>query len=79
MITQYHRIVKIDNSRLTKAIFLWDRELAIQNPNISTWSSEVKNIFQNFGLGYFADNIELFPIKETIKTLQSNMKIKQLI
>ena len=45
MIRQYHRIIKMDNTRLTKAIFLWDRELSIQNPNISTWSSEVKNIF----------------------------------
>ena len=69
----------MDNARLTKAIFLWDRELSFQNQNISTWSNEVKNIFQNFDLGYFAENIELFPIKETIKTLQSNMKIKQLI
>ena len=78
MIRQYHRIIKMDNSRLTKAILLWDRELSSQNNLITTWSSEISRIFDNFNLGYFGENIELFPLKETIGTLKSNMKLKQL-
>ena len=77
MIRQYHRIIKMDSSRLTKVVLLWDRELGAQNNTICTWSGEILSIFENFDLGYFGENIELFPLKETIGTLKSNMKLKQ--
>ena len=77
MIRQYHRMVKMDNTRLTKAILLWDCELGRQNRNITTWSGEIRNIFEDFNLGYIGENIELFHLKETIKTINNNMILKQ--
>ena len=68
----------MNNLRLTKVIFLWDLELSRRHRNISTWSNEIKYIFNTFDLCYFAANIELFPIKETIETLQSKMIVKQM-
>ena len=79
MIRQYHRIIKMDNSRLTKIVLLWDQELSAQNNAITTWSSEIDNIFKNYNMGYFGENLELFPLKETIGTLKSNMKLKQTL
>ena len=77
MIRQYHRILKMENSRLTKVVLLWDRELCSQNNGINTWSGEIDTIFQNYNLGYFAENLNLFPLKEVIGTLRSNMKSSQ--
>ena len=77
MIRQYHRIVKMDNTRLTKKILLWDRALGQQNRNINTWSGEIKDIFEQFNLGYLGENIELFHLNETIKTIRNNMSLKQ--
>ena len=78
MVRQYHRTVKMNNTRLTKAILLWDHAFSRKHENISTWSIEIKDIFHNFELGYFAENIELFPIKETIKSLKCKMKLQQM-
>ena len=77
MIRQLHRIIKMENSRLTKVVLLWDLKFSEKFPQLSTWSSEVKEIFQNYGLGYFSDNLALFPIKEVIGTLKSKMKMRQ--
>ena len=77
MIRQLHRIIKMENSRLTKVIFLWDLKFSEKFPQLSTWSKEVKEIFGNYELGYFSDNLTLFPIKEVIGTLKSKMKARQ--
>ena len=77
MIRQFHRILKMQNSRLTKVILLWDLKFSELNPQCSTWSGEVREVFQNYGLGYFFDNLNLFPLKETIGTLRSRMKVRQ--
>ena len=78
MIRQFHRIMKMENTRLTKVILLWDRKFSERYDHLSTWSSETKAIFQNYELGYFSDNFNLFPLKETIGTLKSKMKVKQV-
>ena len=77
MIRQYHRIMKMENKRLTKVVLLWDCEFNRHNRNISTWSSEIKEIMENYDLGYLGDNIQLFPLKETITTLKNKMLLKQ--
>ena len=78
MIRQYHRICKMQNTRLTKVILLWDRKFSEENGNLSTWSSEISKIFQNNNLGYFSENMNLFPLHETIGTLRAKMKLKQV-
>ena len=73
-----NRIIKLENSRLTKVVLLWDRELGQQNRNtIKTWSGEVDNIFQKYNLGYLGQNIQLFPLRETINSLRNNMIANQ--
>ena len=77
MIRQLHRISKMENTRLTKVVLLWDLKFSDRFPQLSTWSREVKEIFSNYGLGYFSENLNLFPIKEVIGTLKSQMKFRQ--
>lgn len=45
MIKYWNRLIKMDNSRLTKKVFLWDKSLCKQN-----WSSEIKLLCQKVGL-----------------------------
>ena len=56
MIRQYHRILKMENTRLTKVIMLWGEKFSEKHDNLFTWSKEIKAIFENFNLGYFYDN-----------------------
>ena len=77
MVRQFHRIVRMDNTRLTKVVLLWDLEFGRHNPNISTWSREIKSIFEQNDLGYLGENTELFPLKETINSIKNNMILKQ--
>ena len=78
MIRQFHRMLKMDNSRLTKIILLWDIKFTEKYPQFSTWSSEVREVFQSCELGYFYENLALFPLKETIGSLKSKMKLMQI-
>ena len=75
MIRQYHRIIKMDNTRLTKSILIWDKQFFDEH-KFPTWSSEICSIFENYDMNYFSENLELFPLKETIKTLKTQMKLK---
>ena len=69
MVRHYSRVVRMDNGRLTKKVYLWDRSL--NNGNIiSSWSSEVKNTFYTCGLNSFFDNNTSFPLKRTIQTIK---------
>ena len=77
MIRQYHRILKMEDSRLPKVILLWDYKFSELNENVQTWSKEIRAIFQSYDLGYFSDNLSLFQLKDTIGTLQAKMKLKQ--
>ena len=77
MIRQFHRILKMENTRLTKMILLWDVKFTEKYPQFSTWSSEIKEVFQNCELGYLFENLTLFPLKETIGSLKSKMKLIQ--
>ena len=78
MIRQFHRIMKMDNTRLTKVVLLWDRKFSEKYENISTWSCEIKEFFQKYEMGYFSENLHLFPLKETIGTIKAKMKLKQM-
>ena len=76
MVRQYHRMVCMDGSKLTKHIYTWDRTLNDRNI-VNTWSNEVKSIFSNSGLlATFEANLPL-SLDLTIPTLKSAFKIKQ--
>ena len=66
----------MDDTRLAKSILVWDKTF-YNIHKLTTWSSEVKSIFQQFNMQYFSENLDLFPLKETIKSLKNQMKIKQ--
>ena len=50
MIRQYHRMLSMDDTRLTKQIFLWDRDLNRRNI-VTSWSVEV--CFSNFKCNWY--------------------------
>ena len=58
MIRLYHRLVKMPNERLTKRVLMWDINMTSLNPDMSTWSKEVKIILEeNDLLGSFSLNL----------------------
>ena len=69
MVRQYSRLVRMENERLTKKVYLWDRSLNNGNV-ISSWSSEVKNTFYTCGLNGIFDANTSFAVKRTIQTIK---------
>ena len=67
----------MQNSRLTKVVLLWDQKFSDKYPHLSTWSGEVRQIFENCGLRNLYDNPTTLPLKETIGSLKSKMKLLQ--
>ena len=54
MVRHFHRMNKMDDGRLIKKVFLWDKSLN-DSGLVHTWSSEVQDILHRNGL----DNIYL--------------------
>ena len=76
MVRQYHRMLCMNNSKLTKQIYLWDRALNESNI-VKTWSNEVQDIFeQTNNLAVYSSNT-IFDLKSTITNMISSFKIKQ--
>ena len=76
MIRQYHRMLKMDESRLTKKVYLWDR--SINNRNVvSSWTNEVKNTFYSCGLHLIFDDEIIFPLKLILDNIKAKFKIDQ--
>ena len=56
---------------------LWDAKFSDKYEKFSTWTREIKSIFQNNNLEYFYENINNFQSHDTIETLKLKMKEKQ--
>ena len=76
MIRQYHRIIKLPNTSLTKKVYFWDKNLNDENQLI-TWTSEVKNIFSANNLAAVFESGNIFDLKLIIENLQSSMMLSQ--
>ena len=76
MVRQYHRILKMESNRLTKKVLLWDRTFSESNL-ITTWSSEIKEIFHSSDLNFTYDCNQIFPLKHTIEQLKEKFIKKQ--
>ena len=71
----------MQDNRLAKAIFVWDKTKNEQN-----WTNEVKSIFYESNQGNIFDSEQLFPLKSVVqkmqekmlKTQQSNLEIECL-
>ena len=69
MVRHYNRMLKMNDSRLTKQIFLWDRSLN-EKQIVSTWTNEVKEIFKSFdAIGIFNSHLS-FDIKLTVTDMR---------
>ena len=55
---------------------MWDRSLN-DSAEMSSWSSEVKNIFYNCNLNNIYDSLRPFSLKCTLETMKANFKIEQ--
>ena len=76
MIRQYHRMQCLDDSKLAKKIFVWDRALN-ENNIVKTWSTEVKSIFEQTNkLAVYAAN-NVFCLRSVVGDMTSSLKIKQ--
>lgn len=71
MIRHYHRLLKMDNNRLSKRVYLWDRQLNDVG-TIKTWSTEVKSILQRNGLQQYY-NQGLFPLQHVTDVLKKSL------
>ena len=76
MIRQYHRVLKMDNSRLTKRIYSWDKKLNDENI-VKTWNSEINAIFSQNNLDEMFQSGLIFDIKDTVTKLQNSMLLAQ--
>ena len=71
LVRYFHRVNKMDDQRLSKKVYFWDRQLN-DSGKIKTWSSEVKDILLRNG------KIEIysqtsFSLDDTIKYLKMSL------
>ena len=76
MVRQYSRLVCMDNSRLTKKVYMWDRSLNDAD-EMSSWSSEIRNIFYNCNLNTTYEHNRPFSLKCTLETMREHFKTDQ--
>ena len=75
IIRQYSRMVSMDNSRLTKKVYLWDR--SFNEANILSWNREVKSVFYSCDLNSVYDSGRPFELKNTLQKIKEKFKIDQ--
>ena len=73
MIRQYHRMICMDNDRLTKQIFVWDKTLN-DSGLVSTWTSEIKSIFQECNLNLLYETSCPFELKYVVANISDKFK-----
>ena len=78
MIRQFGRLLKTDNSRLMKKIYLWDKYLN-ETEQITTWSHEIKSILYENNLNQVYDSQQIFPVKDIVKQLEESLLKNQQI
>ena len=76
MVRQYFRIVKMDETRLTKKVHIWDKAFSESN-NIQTWSSEIRDILLTHNLADCFDSDMSFCSQSVIVKLKESMAVKQ--
>ena len=69
MVRLYHKLINMDNERLTKKVFIWDKTLNDQNV-VSTWHSEMKNIFSDCNLDLLFTLGVNFDVKFTMQYMR---------
>ena len=75
MVRQNFRIVKMDKTRLTKKIHLWDKTFS-EVHNIQTWSSEARDVLLTNNLANCFDPQLNFCSQSIIVKLKESMSVK---
>ena len=57
----------MNNNRLTKLVYLWDRSIGME-----TWSTEVRSIFSEADQKQIYDSEQIFPLKVTISNIKEH-------
>ena len=68
----------MEDDRLTKTIYFWDKAISDQR-NVQTWSSEVRTILYDHNQGHIFDPEYNFCAQSVIKTLKESMIVKQAV
>ena len=76
MIRCYHRMLCMDNNRITKRVFTWDKILN-ESGKIKSWYSEVREILTSVGLEEILLQEMPFNVKSSIDTISSFFKSQQ--
>ena len=76
MVRHYNRVLKLKDERLTKLIYIWDRELNDRGI-VDTWSNEVKSVFSQCNLLPTFESKCVFHLNNVINTMQSIFKLRQ--
>ena len=71
MVRQYFRIVKINDSRLTKKIYSRDKAFSEQH-HVQTWASEIRDILLSHNLANYFDPGMNFCSQGVIVKLKEN-------
>ena len=69
MIRHYHRILKMNDIRLTKKVLLWDQTLNNLG-RVKSWSSEVEEIFSECNLHDVYQSNTLFNKREVLSKME---------
>ena len=77
VIRYFHKLTKMDNQRLTKKVYLWDRKLN-DSGRLKTWSWEVKDILDRNGMIQIYTQ-STFPLDNVSKALKSSLFKKDQI
>ena len=76
MVRHYQRMLSMQDHRLTKKIMLWDRELNYKQ-SLRTWSSEVRDIFNECELLPIYTSKETFNIRLTVTSMREAYQVIQ--
>ena len=71
MIRHFKRLTKLDDNRLTKKIYLWDRHLN-DSGVVKTWCTEIKEILHRNDMD-FVYSSPYFSIKNVVADLQKSL------
>ena len=76
MIRFYNRLLKMDDNKLTKKVFNWDKDLNDRKV-VDSWYNEVKTILSECSYQHIYEIGSVFPLKSTLKSIKQSLKIRQ--
>ena len=71
-----HRMMKMENNRITRKVFLWDKFLNNEKI-VNTWYNEVKSILYETNFQYIHESNCQFPLRTTINAVQNSLRFIQ--